>query len=61
MWCEMVDWVSTAVPKELLDEITKVIQAMPFWTNEREFIRDAIREKLNKCAVQAEALATRGA
>ncbi len=42
----MVEWTTVQIPKKLLKDVQDLIATYPRWINEREFIRDAIREKL---------------
>lgn len=42
----MVEWEPIRVPRDLLEQIRKLLRKYPMWINEHEFIRDAIREKI---------------
>jgi len=42
----LVEWEPIRIPRDLLDQIRKLLRKYPMWINEHEFIRDAIREKI---------------
>ena len=42
----VTEWEAIRIPKELYDQISKIVKDSGFWVNEHEFIRDAVREKL---------------
>ena len=48
-----MDWVQIRIPKELMDEIIEIIKKKPHWINEHEFIRDAVREKIDTISKEA--------
>jgi len=43
-----VDWQNIRLPKKLYTEVTTQVEDLGLWTNEQEFIRDAIREKISQ-------------
>jgi len=45
-------WETRKIPKNLIDEIKQILKIYPFWINDTEFIRDAIREKIEICVKQ---------
>jgi len=51
-----MEWEPVRIPKTLYAEITKIVEKTGFWTNEHEFIRDALREKLSECIAKADVL-----
>lgn len=52
----MTEWEMTRLPRDLFNEVTKVIEKRGFWTSENEFVRDAVREKLAKIVATEEAV-----
>lgn len=41
-----MNWIHVNIPKDLLEEIKKLVETNKFWVNEHEFIQDALREKI---------------
>jgi len=50
----MVEWVPAKIPKELMEKIQNLLKDCPMWINEHEFVRDAIRDKIE--AIKAKRL-----
>ncbi len=44
----MVQWTPIRLPEELYGEVTDTIKKNQRWVNEHDFIREAVREKLDK-------------
>jgi metal-responsive CopG/Arc/MetJ family transcriptional regulator len=44
----MAKYKTISLTSDLLKEVTDTVKTHPLWINEVEFIRDAIREKINK-------------
>ena len=42
-----MEWSSVRIPAELKQQIQDLIKRIPFWTSPDEFVRDAVREKIN--------------
>ena len=43
-----MQWKQVRIPKELLKDIRNTIKENPLWLNEPDFIRDALRDKIEK-------------
>ena len=43
----MVEWSSVRIPAELKEQVKDLIKRIPFWASPDEFVRDAVREKVN--------------
>jgi len=46
-----MEWTPVRIPKELFNEVQELLKRVPYWASENEFVRDAVREKLEKVAV----------
>jgi len=53
-----MEWEPVRIPKPLYEKITEIVDKTGFWTNEHEFVRDALREKLFAHMVKGDVLVT---
>jgi Arc/MetJ-type ribon-helix-helix transcriptional regulator len=44
----MSKWQNIRLPKNLYEEVKTQVEKRGLWTNEQEFVREAIREKISK-------------
>jgi Arc/MetJ-type ribon-helix-helix transcriptional regulator len=49
----MQAWEQARLPQELYNQVTATIEKKRVWINELEFIREAVREKLARVALEA--------
>lgn len=43
-----MDWKQVRIPRQLLNDIRNIIREHPLWLNEPDFVRDALREKIEE-------------
>lgn len=43
-----LEWKQVRIPKQLLKDVRSIIREHPLWLNEPDFIRDALREKIEE-------------
>ena len=49
-----MEWTPVRIPKELFNQIEDLIKKVPYWASENEFVRDAVREKLERSITESQ-------